>query len=157
SVLKALKALEPQQLRKILEQAIEKSEILKRRFRHCATRSLMILRQYKGRRKGVGRQQISSKILMCAVRRISDNFPILKEARREVLEDLMDFEKTRWLLEKLGSGGIELEEIYTTVPSPFAFNLMVDGYSDMIRLEDKQEFLKRMHEMIQAKIALGKR
>jgi ATP-dependent Lhr-like helicase len=157
SVMKALKALEPKRLRKILEEAIEKSEILKRRFRHCAARSLMILRQYKGRRKGVGRQQISSKILMCAVRRISEDFPILKEARREVLEDLMDFEKTKLILERIGDGGIEIEEVYTTLPSPFAFNLVVEGYSDMIKLEDKQEFLKRMHQMIKAKIALGKR
>jgi ATP-dependent Lhr-like helicase len=157
SVIKALKALEPAQLRKILEQAIEKSEVLKRRFRHCAARSLMILRQYKGRRKQVGRQQISSKILMCAVKRISENFPILKEARREVLEDLMDFDKTKLILEKIGRKEIKIEEIYTTLPSPFAFNMVVDGYSDVIKLEDKQEFLQRMHQMIQAKIALGKR
>lgn len=157
SVIKALKALEPAQLRKILEEAIEKSEILKRRFRHCAARALMILRQYKGRKKGVGRQQISSKILMCAVKRISEDFPILKEARREVLEDLMDFDKTKLILEKIGQKEIKVEEVYTTLPSPFAFNLVVEGYSDMLKLEDKQEFLKRMHQMIKAKIALGKR
>jgi len=157
SVMKALKALKPGELRKILEQAIEKSEILKRRFRHCACRALMILRQYKGRRKQVGRQQISSKILMCAVRRISEDFPILKEARREVLDDLMDFEKTKLILEGIGKGEIKVEEVYTTLPSPFAFNLIIEGYSDMIKLEDKQEFLKRMHEMVKAKIALGKR
>jgi len=157
NVIKALKALEPKELRRIAEQAIEKSEILSRRFRHCAGRSLMILRQYKGRKKRVGRQQVSSKILMNACRRISDDFPILKEARREVLEDLMDFEHTQTILDKIGSGKIKLEEIYTTVPSPFAFNLIIAGYSDILKLEDKQEFLKRMHEMIQAKIALGKR
>ena len=157
NIIKALKALQPKELRRIAEQAIEKSEILSRRFRHCAGRSLMILRQYKGVKKRVGRQQISSKILMNACRRISENFPILKEARREVLEDLMDFEHTRKIVECIGSGQIKLEEVYTTVPSPFAFNLVVEGYSDILKLEDKQEFLKRMHEMIQAKIALGKR
>ena len=117
----------------------------------------MILRNYKGRRRGVGRQQISSKILMSAVRRISEDFPILKEARREVLEDLMDFDKTKMILEGVGSGKIKVEEVYTTVPSPFAFNLIVGGYSDMLKIEDKHEFLKRMHEMVKAKIALGKR
>ncbi|MFH1682628.1 MAG: ATP-dependent helicase, partial [Candidatus Woesearchaeota archaeon] len=157
NVIKALKALEPVQLRKILEQAIEKSEVLSRRFRHCAARALMILREYKGRKKRVGRQQISSKILMNAVRRISENFPILKEARREVLEDLMDIDKTQWVLEQVGKGEIAIEEVYTTVPSPFSFNLVLGGYSDLIKIEEKQEFLKRMHEMIQAKIALGKR
>ena len=157
NALKALKALEPVQLRKIMEQAVDKSEVLSRRFRHCAARALMILREYKGRKKRAGRQQVSSRILMSAVRRISEDFPILKEARREVLEDLMDVDKTRWMLEQVGKGEIALKEVYTTVPSPFSFSLVLGGYSDLIKVEEKQEFLRRMHKMIQAKIALGKR
>ncbi|MEM4398013.1 MAG: ATP-dependent helicase, partial [Candidatus Woesearchaeota archaeon] len=44
---KALKAIRSQDLRKIMYLALEKTEILKRRFRHCATRALMILKSYK--------------------------------------------------------------------------------------------------------------
>src|SRR3990167_5927173 len=77
-------------LRDILKEAIEKTEILKRRFRHCAARSLMILRSYKGREKSVGKQQVHSGFLFVAVKKLSNEFPILREARREVLEDLMD-------------------------------------------------------------------
>ena len=35
----------------------------------------------------------------------------------------------------------------TKLPSPFALNLILQGHSDLIRIEDKQEFLKRMHEL----------
>ena len=35
-----------------------------------------------------------------------------------------------------------------------AFSLILSGYGDIIRIEDKQEFLKRMHEQVKAKISL---
>ena len=154
NVMKALGMLKEKELRKVLENAIEQTEVLKRRFRHCATRSLMILRNYKGRAKRVGRQQVSSMILLSAVKRISNDFTILKEARREVLEDLMDVDNARKILKAIEDGTIKVEEITTTVPSPFAFNLIIQGYSDLLRMEDKLEFIKRMHEMVVAKIAL---
>ncbi|MEK6841276.1 MAG: helicase-related protein, partial [Nanoarchaeota archaeon] len=86
-VVQSFKLLKSEKIRILLELAINNSEILKRRFRHCATRSLMILREYKGHKKRVGRQQVSSMLLISALRRISNDFCILKEARREVLED----------------------------------------------------------------------
>jgi ATP-dependent helicase Lhr and Lhr-like helicase len=154
NVMKAFRVLQPSQLRKILEQAIEKSEVLRRRFRHCAGRSLMILREYKGRRKSAGKQQVSSMILMSAVKRLGENFPILKEARREVLDDLMDFEHTQQVLEKVASGEVKVEEVYGQLPSPFAFGLIVQGFSDVIKIEERYEFVKRMHQMVLAKIGM---
>ncbi|HLD34084.1 MAG TPA: ATP-dependent helicase [Candidatus Nanoarchaeia archaeon] len=152
NVLKAFKALDPKMLRAITEQSIDKSEVLKRRFRHCACRSLMILREYKGYSKTVGRQQVSSKILMEAVKRIDMQFPILKEARREVLDDVMDFVNAQRVLEGIEKKDILVVEQYTQLPSPFAFNLVSQGFSDIIKIEDKYDFLRRMHQMILAKI-----
>ena len=45
---KVMNFLKPENLEEILKEAIEKTDVLARRFRHCATRSLMILRNYKG-------------------------------------------------------------------------------------------------------------
>jgi ATP-dependent Lhr-like helicase len=42
------------------------------------------------------------------------------------------------------------------MPSPFAFNLIVQGYTDILKIEDKIEFLKRMHNNVLAKISLRK-
>jgi Lhr-like helicase len=47
----------------------------------------MILRNYKGREKSVGKQQMHSGFLLIAVKKISNEFPILREARREVFEE----------------------------------------------------------------------
>jgi len=150
----ALKMLKADKLEMVLNMAIDSSEVLKRRFRHCATRALMILRNYMGKTKHVGRQQVSSMILLNAVRRIDQHFSILKEARREVLEDLMDIGSTKQVIKMIEEGKIKIKAIATNVPSPFAFNLVLQGYTDMLRMEDKVEFLRRMHELVLAKISL---
>ena len=152
SAIGALKLLKADKLDKIMQAAIEKSEVYKRRFRHCATRSLMILRNYLGRRKRVGRQQVSSMILMSALRRIDNDFTILKEARRECLEDLMDIANTKKIMKGIEDGTIAVTEVDTKIPSPFAFNLALQGYMDVLKIEDKHEFLRRMHEQVLAKI-----
>ncbi|MEE9525630.1 MAG: ATP-dependent helicase [Candidatus Woesearchaeota archaeon] len=155
-LMKAFKRIKANELRQVMEFAIDKTEVFKRRFRHCATRSLMILRNYMGRKKHVGRQQVGSMILMAALKRIDPNFSILKEAKREVLEDLMDIENTKKILKGIENKDIKFEEIHTDIPSPFAFNLVIQGYTDILKIEDKIEFLKRMHQNVLGKLSLKK-
>jgi len=156
NALRALEALKSEELRKVLEYTIERTEVFKRRFRHCAIRSLMILKVYKGRHKRVGRQQVSSMILISALKRISNDFSILKEARREVLEDLMDIDHTTEIIKGIEDGKIKLKAIFTEIPSPLSFNLVLQGHLDILKIEDKVEFLKRMHNEVLAKINLKK-
>ena len=151
-VLRALKDLNSTTLRDLMEMAIDQTEVLKRRFRHCAGRSLMILRSYKGRQKTVGRQQVSSMILLSACKRVSENFPILVESRREVLEDLMDIQHAKEVLKQLEQGKIKVKIIATDVPSPFALNLIARGYTDILKMEDKLEFIRRMHTAVLKRI-----
>ena len=134
-------------LREILKEAIERTEVLARRFRHCAARSLMILRNYKGREKSVGKQQVHSGFLLLAVKKISNEFPILREARREVFEDLMDIKNAEQVLRWIESEKIKIKHIRTPFVSPFGLNLMLQGRSDLIKMEDRSSFLKRMHEL----------
>jgi len=156
NVIQAFNLVKSKEMRKIMDTAIEQTEVLKRRFRHCASRAMMILRNYMGRQKRVGRQQVSSMILMNAVKRIDNNFCILKEARREVLEDLMDIESAAKVIEGIEKKMILVEEIRTALPSPFAFNLIIQGFTDVMKIEDKVEFIRRMHEQVMAKINMPK-
>ncbi|MEM3690106.1 MAG: ATP-dependent helicase [Candidatus Micrarchaeia archaeon] len=150
--LKALKMLKSDKLELVMKAAIDKTEVLARRFRHCAARALMILRSYKGRTQSVGRQQVSSMILINAVKRISPDFCILREARREVLHDVMDIENASKVVRGIEEGSIKISEINTKIPSPFAFNLIAQGYLDLLKMEDRTEFLRRMHRQVIAKI-----
>tara|TARA_Y100000310_G_scaffold295472_1_gene326849 strand:+ start:11 stop:1102 length:1092 start_codon:yes stop_codon:yes gene_type:complete len=149
---KALTLLTPENINEILDEAISKTEVLKRRFRHCAARSLMILRNYKGRKKSVGKQQMSSFFLLHTINKLTKNFPILKEARREVLEDLMDIKRTKQVLESIKEKKVQLTTITTKIPSPFATNLILQGHYDIMKVEDKISFLKRMHDEVMKEI-----
>ncbi len=144
-VLKGFKLIKAEDVRRILDEAIDTTEVLKRRFRHCAARGLMILRNYKGNTKSVGRQQMSSHFLLAAVNKSTKDFPILKEARREVLEDLMDIENTEKVLKKINNNEIKIERKDTKIISPFAINIILQSHADIIRMEDKIEFIKRVY------------
>ncbi len=84
--------------------------------------------------KSVGKQQFSSKILLNFVKELNENFPILKEARREVIEDFMDVKNAKKILKWIEEGKIKVEYINTTIPSPFAFNLIAQGYMDVFEV-----------------------
>lgn len=154
---RAFSMVKSKELRKLMSLALDKTEVLNRRFRHCAARALMILRSYKGKKKSVGKQQKSSRLLLSAVKKISYEFPILEEARREVLEDLMDIRHAKEVLERVEKEEIQVKEVFTDLPSPFAFNLVLMGYADIMKMEDKLEFLRRMHNMVLAKIEMKQR
>jgi len=150
-VIEAFDLLKERDVREVLEDALRESEILRRRFRHCASRALMILRNYKGRRASVGRQQMKAHILQHAVERMDEYFPILKEAYREVMEDAMDVESAQKIVEEIRSGQIEIEGLTSATPSPFAVHILMHGHGDIIKAEDRQRFLQRMYERITSK------
>ena len=147
TIKRALEELNDKNIGDVLSEAIDKTDVLARRFRHCATRSLMILRSYKGRRKTVGKQQMKSHFLLAAVKKITRAFPILREARREVLEDLMDVENAKVVLRDIQNKKVQVKIVETDLPSPFALHLVLQGHTDLLRIEDKQAFLRRMHEL----------
>lgn len=151
-IARVLKHVTSRNLRPLLLEALERTDILKRRFRHCASRALMILRSYKGREKSVGKQQVHSEFLLYAVRKLSTDFPILREARREVIEDFMDVEHAEEVIKQIERGAITTKHIHTPFVSPFGLRLFLQGKSDIISLEDRVSFLKRMHQLHQKSV-----
>lgn len=149
-VMEAFELLLERDLRETLEDALYGTEILKRRFRHCATRALMILKNYMGNRKSVGSQQMKAQLLQSAVEELEDerNFPVLKEAYREVLEDAMDIAGAELVLQEIREGKIALEGRLSPTPSPFALGIILHGRSDLIKAEDRQLFLQRFYQQL---------
>ncbi len=150
-----IEAIKRSNLREIAKIAIENTEILSRRFRHVAARGFLILRNYKGYEKSVGKQQRLSQTMMNLLKRIDPEFPLLIEAKREVIEDVMDIEAVEDYINKIREGKIKVEVDYTEeVASPAALSLLTQGYTDLYRQVDKQEFLKRMYNIITLKVEL---
>lgn len=126
--------------------ALENSEILKRRFRHVATRMLLILRNYLGHEMGAHRQQRYANTLFRVVRSLGREFPALKEVYREVLEDAMDLPHAKEFVARVERGDVKL--VITrgaSLPSPFAFNLAAVGGQDVVLMEDRKAMIRAMH------------
>ncbi len=136
-------------LRETLRKALAKTELLRRRFRHVAARGLMILRNYKGHEISVNKQQISAQSLLKIVEKI-EGFPLLKEAYREIMEDYMDVNRAEEVIRGIGEGKIRVVDIgMVKVPTPFAHNIVLEGLSDLIFMEDKMSALRRFQAEIE--------
>jgi len=147
-----VKLLKSENLKEVLRKALRQTELIKRRFRHCATRSLMILRNYKGYEIRVARQQFNADRLLRVCEKF-ENFPVVEETYREVMEDFMDIEHARWLLEQIEKGKIKYEFLpESNVPSPFAHNLIALGETDVVLMEDRKRLLLELHKKVMEKV-----
>ena len=135
-------------MREDLKKALENTEILKRRFRHVATRSLLILKNYLGHEMSVEKQQRNASILFKVVNDIDPNFPALKETYREIMEDSMDIENAEKYIKRVEEGKIKVEIAHYPLPSPFSFNIVVVGATDVVLMEDRKEMIKEMHKEV---------
>ncbi len=142
------KRLRSDNIEDILRRVLRRTEMLKRRFRHCAVRSFMILRRYRDREKSVHRLQINAEELLRAVEDLPD-FPVLKETYREILEDYMHIAAAKEVLDNVHKGLIEVKMFGpTSIPSPFAHNIIVHGYSDVVLMEDMRKMLRLLHDQV---------
>ena len=146
---RAIKKLLRTPVEDLLRKNIRRTELMFRRFRHCATRSFLVLRNYKGHKISVSKQQLSSQTLLRVCEKIDKEFPVIKETYREILYDVMDLENAKEVLEKIKKGEIRIKRIKRPLPSPFAHGLIVLGDPDIVLMEDRK---KRMLELYRAVI-----
>ncbi len=104
-------SLSPESIRSLLSlegfsdlvlEGIDRGDLPARRFRHVAATALMVLRNPEpGRRVRVGGLHWVSTRLYPMIKSACPDHPLLRETRREVLEDILDVPAaTRWLAEQ---------------------------------------------------------
>ena len=132
----------------VLVRVIRRTDLIKRRFRHVAVRSFMLLRRYRDTEKSLHKLQVNAEELLRAVEEFS-GFPVLKETYREILMDYMHIDEAVEVLKAVQRGDIEVKLIGPLdVPSPFAHHIVVHGYSDVVLMEDMRKMLAKLHEMV---------
>ncbi len=132
----------------ILRKAVKDSEIFKLRFRHTASRSFMILRNYMGRPISVNRQQLRSSYLLESLGDM-ENVPVIEETYREVLEDDMDIKNAAYVLSEIEAGHMSVGvQPFTGTPSPFAHAIILSGFSDIVLMEDRSALLRELHRKV---------
>src|SRR5437867_3425153 len=135
-----------------LRRAVRTTELFKQRFRHCATRAFMILRNYKGREVSIGRQQLRSQRVLDWLHEIED-FPVVKETYHEILNDVMDLGHAREVLDGMEKGRIEVKVAgFSNLPSPFAHSVVLAGVGDLVLMEDRSALLRELHKQILRRI-----
>ena len=144
--------LKPNSLEILLRKAIANTEIFAQRFRHCANRSFMVLRNYKGREISLPRQQLRTAQVLEAINEV-DSFPMLEEAYREVLYDAFDLKNAQLILDELSNGKRTITyRGYEPVPSPLSHGLILSGLSDIVLMEDRSALLRELHAQVLGKV-----
>ncbi len=134
-----------------LREAIRDTEMFAQRFRHVATRSFAVLRNYRGKDISVGRQRRRAERVM---RYLSDyeDFPVVRETYSEIFNMAMDLPHAREVLSWIEEGRAELHAITSEIPSPFAQNILLRGMSDIVSMEDKSAILREFQRKLLEKI-----
>ncbi len=141
-----------QNLERDLKNAIRNTELFKQRFRHCATRSFMILKKYKGADISVTKQQLKSDKILEILSEIP-NFPVIEETYNEIFNIVMDLPNAREILYKIENGEIEVKlKDYSDEPSIFSNNVILASISDIVLMEDRSSLLKEIHMKILKKV-----
>ena len=91
----------------LLFRSLQNTSLLKSVFRINATRSFMILKSYKGRQKSARHQQFDADMLIGFAGKL-DEFAVLRESFREIIEDRFEVENIKEVLRGLASGEIEV-------------------------------------------------
>ena len=146
-----LRDIEPTDVRPDLRAALDGTDLLKRYFRINATRSLMILKRYKGYEKSASQQQVSSEMLI-GFAQGKEEFAVMEETYREILEDKLDVEALETFVAGVRSGDIDVAIHQVESPSPRAFGLATLMASDVVLAEDESAVLQEFHERVMEEI-----
>jgi ATP-dependent Lhr-like helicase len=139
--------LDPDSVADDLRAALDGTDLLKRYFRINATRSLMILKRYKGYEKSAAQQQVSSEMLLSFAQGL-DGFAVMEETYREILEDKLNLAGIEAVLAAVKRGEVTVVSRDADTPSPRAFGLATLMASDVVLAEDESQVLQEFHERV---------
>lgn len=122
----AVFVFEPEKLSRLVQDAVGSSALFAARFRECAARALLMPGRTPGRRSPLWQQRLRAGQLLEIARGYAD-FPILLETVRECLQDVYDLAALDRLMRRLNTGEVQISEVTTATPSPFATSLLF-GY-----------------------------
>ncbi|ELZ83082.1 ATP-dependent helicase [Haloferax elongans ATCC BAA-1513] len=142
-----LRDLDPDTVVEDLRAALGGTDLLKRYFRINATRSLMILKRYKGYEKSAAQQQVSSEMLLSFAQNL-DDFAVMEETYREILEDKLNLAAIEDAVSAIAAGEMEVFDQQVSTPTPRAFGLATLMASDVVLAEDESAALRAFHDRV---------
>jgi ATP-dependent Lhr-like helicase len=118
------------------------SELARRRFREVARVAGLIFQGFPGERRAAKDLQMSSGLLFDTLSRYEPDHLLLAQARREVLEEQLEFERLSATLERLAGQRWHVHE--TATLSPFGFALWAEAIRERLSSESFEQRLAAM-------------
>ena len=146
-----IRDLDPDTVRADLRSALRGTDLLKRYFRIDASRSLLILKRYKGYEKTAAEQQVSAEMLLSFADGL-DDFAVIEETYRELLDDRLDVGGIRSVLAAVADGGIDVVQHAVDSPTPLSFGLATLVDSDVVLADDESAVLREFHARVTEEI-----
>jgi ATP-dependent Lhr-like helicase len=125
-----------------LEQAVNLSELCRRRFRAIAQVSGLITQAMPGQAKTGGQLQISAALLFDVFSKHEPDSLLLEQARREVLEEQLERHRLQAALERMAASQWLMER--TARPGPLAFPLLVERLNNRLSNESLLDRVQRL-------------
>lgn len=125
-----------------LEQAVNLSELCRRRFRAIAQVSGLITQAMPGQNRTGGQLQISAALLFDVFQKHEPDHLLLEQARREVLDEQLERPRLQAALERMAGCEWLLER--TPRPGPLAFPLLVERLNNRLSNESLLERVQRL-------------
>jgi len=128
----------PERIEELLRERLERTGFFGALFRQNASRALLLPRAGFRHRTPLWITRQRAKKLLESVRRYGD-FPVVLETWRSCLEDELDLETLKRLLDAVRSGEIEVRHVRTDAPSPFAANLVWKQTNTLMYDDDRSD------------------
>ncbi len=139
--------LAPEELEPTLRASLLQTELFKQRFRHCAQRSFLVLRNYRGGEISLGRQLRHTQRLIDSI--TDETFPVVEETFNELLHDAMDVDGATEVLRSLRRGALQVVvREYDQTPTPFSHQVILVGAADLIDMDDRSALLRELHQQV---------
>lgn len=146
-----IKNIDVSSLHSELRSAVKGTDLYKRYFRINAIRFLLILKNYKGNKKSAKSQQVASEKLLNVSESIEE-FPVINETHREILEDKLNITQIENVLQKIQKEEKSLTVHEISTPSPQMFSLATLATSDVVLANDESVALEKFHKKVVSNI-----
>jgi len=122
--------IKPETARPVLEAALISSTLFNLAFRHNAARALM-MGVSRGKRNPLWIQRLRAAEFLDMIVDYPDH-PLIRETKRECLEDFWDLDGLEWVLTGIQTGAIQVRELYKEAPSPMSLHLRREAEANQV-------------------------
>jgi ATP-dependent Lhr-like helicase len=132
----------PENLFEDIQRSVNSAEMAKRKFRDIAVIGGLIFQGFPGEQKKARHLQSSASLLFNVFSEYEPNNLLLRQAYNEVMEQQMEEQRLRDMLERIQKGKIIIT--YPRRLTPFCFPIKVDSMREDLSSEKLEERVKRM-------------